>query len=94
MSKSIHRKLNVEYLISNKYIHIKSTKILKKFHKALNSKEKPYVFVGEQDPETQLPDGLVRCVNHYGNIYEGYFTTASSNLKMNGFCISYLGKMN
>ena len=30
----------------------------------------------------------MRCINCFGNIYEGRF---QKGLKMNGFCISYLG---
>ena len=39
----------------------------------MNSKGKPYVFIGEHNLDN-LPDGFIRCINHHGNIYEGAFT--------------------
>ena len=48
-------------------------------------------FIGEFDTRSGRPDGFVRCINQSGNIYEGYIT---SDLKINGWCISYNGQSN
>jgi len=44
-------------------------------------------FMGEHDSNGD-PDGIVRMVNPYGNIFEGTITPSG---KVNGFCITYIG---
>ena len=35
-----------------------------------------------------MPDGFVRIINSYGNIFEG---TITPDGKRNGFCLAYIG---
>jgi len=44
-------------------------------------------FIGEHTLEGK-PNGFVRIVNRFGNIFEGMI---SEDGKMNGFCVTYLG---
>ena len=46
----------------------------------------PLVFLGEHVKDK--PEGFIRLINTFGNIYEGKFTP---DFKINGFCVSYLG---
>ena len=51
---------------------------------------KKFAFIGQHNKENE-PEGLIRCINSTGNIYEGVFT---KDLKINGFCVCTIGHRN
>ena len=91
-SLNIYRPLNYTWLIKNNFINLKdlpitiSYKILRKY----SQNKREYAFIGEYTRWNQ-PGGFIRIVNQYGSLYEGEFT---SDVKMDGFCISFIGYTN
>ena len=79
-------------MIKNKFIDLEKnlTHISLEFSKGKNTKGKTFAFMGAHN-DKNLPTGFVRCVNYFGNIFEGHFTP---NFKMSGFCVTYLGNNN
>jgi len=58
-----------------------------KYLPGTDSKGNALIFLGEHNLEDK-PEGFIRLINSFGNIYEGKFTP---DFKINGFCVSYLG---
>ena len=77
-------------MIENKFIQLKAENVATEYRVCEISSKPAYAFAGNHDSEGK-PDGFVRCVNQFGNIYEGTFTP---DFKMHGFCVSYLGEQN
>ena len=76
--------------MEHEFIELSYSKFSTDFKPAVNSYGINYAFQGEHNA-VDLPDGFVRTVDDYGNIFEGNFT---SDGRMNGWCIGFSGKFN
>jgi len=89
VSKKIHKRLNIDWLMKNNFIkftkRIKTEYTLWKMPRGAMA-----AFIGEHN-EKDEPDGFIRMINQYGNVFEGYFTP---DCKMYDFCVSYLPSFN
>jgi len=78
-----HRKLNIEWMVQNGFIAIDRANGTKGEMEELSINN----LIGNSSTVIGEYAGFMRCVNSFGNIYEGTFEGG----KMNGFCISYIG---
>ena len=63
--------MNIRYLISMDYLSLSTNPITQEWNSFKDKYGNNCICIGQYDPETGKPSGIVRVIYEFGGIYEG-----------------------